>query len=140
NLNAGIYSVTVTDANGCTLVVTVAVNNQNAPVPTAAAASNVACNGDSTGSATVTVSGGTAPFTYSWSPLGGSGVTASNLTAGIYYVTVTDSNGCVASDSALITQPPPLISSITSATNDSCNGSGNGAAIDTASGGIQPYI
>ena len=48
------------------------------------------------GSATVTASGGTAPYTYSWAPSGGTAATATGLTQGAYSVTVTDDNGCVA--------------------------------------------
>ncbi|NDK55707.1 HYR domain-containing protein [Pontibacter fetidus] len=56
---------------------------------------SISCAGDATGELTATVSGGTAPYTYSWSPSGGTGAVASNLTAGTYTVTVTDALGAV---------------------------------------------
>ncbi|HXB10892.1 MAG TPA: PKD domain-containing protein, partial [Bacteroidia bacterium] len=100
---------------------------------------NVSCNGGSNGSANAIVSGGVLPYTYSWSPSGGSNATASNLTAGSYTVTVTDSNGCQTIDSVIIVQPVALVSSITSSSNVSCNGGNNGSAAVTASGGTFPY-
>ena len=48
-----------------------------------------------TGSATINESGGTAPYTYSWSPKGGTGSTASGLTVGNYVVTIKDANNCL---------------------------------------------
>lgn len=72
---------------------------------------NINCNGQCIGSATVSTSGGTAPFTYSWFPSGGNGPTASNLCAGTYSVTVTDAANCTSISSVTITQ----IGSITAA-------------------------
>ncbi|MBB6611548.1 HYR domain-containing protein [Pontibacter sp. Tf4] len=58
---------------------------------------SISCAGDATGELTATVLGGTAPYTYSWSPTGGNGTTATGLTAGSYTVTVTDAVGAVTS-------------------------------------------
>jgi hypothetical protein len=66
---------------------------------------NVSCNGGSTGSATVSVSGGTSGYTYSWSPSGGTAATASGLAAGTYTCTITDANSCTTTASVTITQP-----------------------------------
>jgi gliding motility-associated-like protein len=140
NLSAGLYTATVTDANGCTIVDIVQVTNMNAPIPDASTTSDVSCNGDSTGSAVVVISsGGTPPFTYSWSPIGGNTTTASNLPVGTYYITVTDSNGCIGIDTVTITQPPLLVSSISSSTNVSCNASGDGVIIVDVQGGSPTY-
>lgn len=73
---------------------------------------NVLCNGDSTGSATISVNGGKTPYTYIWSPYGGTKSSVLNLNAQKFIVTVTDSNGCTAKDSITITQPPPLKDSL----------------------------
>ena len=51
----------------------------------------------------VTTSAGTSPYTYSWSPSGGTGVTASALAAGTYTVTITDNKGCIKTASQTIT-------------------------------------
>jgi hypothetical protein len=102
-LSAGTYTVTITDANGCTGTVNATVTQ-----PTALSATisqtNVSCNGGSNGSASITVSGGTAPYTYSWSPTGGTGATATGLSAGTYTVTVMDANSCSTTKTVTITQ------------------------------------
>jgi len=83
---------------------------------------SVTCNGGANGSATVTNSGGTSPFTYSWSPSGGSAATANNLAAGNYVVTVTDNTGCIATTSVTISQPAAIAASA-GADQSACNGS-----------------
>ncbi len=136
-LAAGTYTVTITDANGCTGTVNATVTQ-----PTALSATisqtNISCNGGSNGSASITVSGGTAPYTYSWSPTGGTAATATGLSAGIYTVTVTDANSCTTTRTVTITQPTALSATI-SQTNVSCNGGSNGSASITVSGGTAPY-
>lgn len=91
----------------------------------------------SPGSATVSVSGGTAPYTYAWSPSGGNAATATNLSPGTYTVTVTDATGCVIPGIAVI----PVATSMTailSSSPDSCP-SPSGQAVAIVSGGSPPY-
>ncbi|MBI3509472.1 MAG: T9SS type A sorting domain-containing protein [Bacteroidetes bacterium] len=100
----------------------------------------ILCNGQSTGSLTATPSGGTSPYTYSWSPTGGTSATASGLPAGTYTVTVTDASMNVTTQTFALTQPTPVTMSAASQTNVNCNGGMNGSAsVNSASGGIGPY-
>ena len=73
---------------------------------------DVSCNGESDGSATVVGGGGTNIISYSWSPTGGSGATANNLSAGTYTVTVSDDNGCNEQASITITEPDVLVAAV----------------------------
>jgi gliding motility-associated-like protein len=142
NLPAGTYVVTVTDSAGCTATASVTISQPaNTMALTISAQSNVSCFGNTNGSATVSVSGGTAPYTYSWntSPVQTS-ATVNNLAAGTYVVTVTDANGCSASANVNITQPASSIAvSVSAQTNVSCFGNTNGSATVTVSGGAAPY-
>ncbi|HXB12322.1 MAG TPA: hypothetical protein VNZ45_10070, partial [Bacteroidia bacterium] len=77
NLTAGTYTVTVKDANGCTITATAVITQP--PVLTATTTVvNVKCNGGATGSATVTAGGGTPAYVYTWAPSGGTNALASN--------------------------------------------------------------
>ncbi len=138
NLPAGNYSVTVTDAMGCIQIAGQSVNNSGAPAITLQSSSNVNCHGDSTGNASVNISGGTSPFSYSWSPLGGVGSSATNLPAGNYVVTVTDGNSCISSLNVSITEPAAIAINL-STTNVSCFGGCDGTAITNATGGAGSF-
>ncbi|WP_276134909.1 T9SS type B sorting domain-containing protein [Polluticoccus soli] len=137
-LAAGTYTVTVTDNKGC---VTTAIATVGQPTALSASTTktDVSCNGGNNGTATVTASGGTSPYTYSWntSPAK-TGATATGLSAGTYTVTVTDNKGCVTTATATIGQPAAVSATI-SKTNVSCNGGSNGTATVTAGGGTAPY-
>lgn len=135
-LGAGTYTVTVTDATGCTTTRTYSIT-QPAAITTTGTQTNVFCNGGLTGSASVTPSGGSAPYTYSWAPTGGTGSTATGLGAGTYTVTVTDANGCSTTASATVTEPPQLTVAVT--TTPSTCGNANGSAVATETGGTGPY-
>lgn len=105
-LTPGNYTVTVTDNNLCSEIINITIANAIPPVLNISNVKNVSCFGLSDGSATVQVTGGTAPYAYSWNtfPVQNT-ATASNLAAGNYTVTVTDNSGCSASAPVLITQP-----------------------------------
>ena len=136
SLSAGTYAVTETDANGCSTSVSASLVAPS-PISISSSTTNVACNGGNTGIITLTVGGGTAPYTYDW----GSGITAQNrtsLVAGTYTVTVTDNAGCSATASATISGATNLALT-TSITNVTCFGMSNGAVLATATGGTLPY-
>src|SRR6476660_2909985 len=135
NLIAGTYTVTVTDAGGCTAQATVVITEPAAALTASITAqTNVLCFGGATGSATAAGANGTAPYTYSWNttPVQTT-ATATNLIAGTYTVTVTDAGGCTAQATVVITEPAAaLTASITAQTNVLCFGGANGTA--TAAG------
>jgi hypothetical protein len=127
-VSAGPYSFTVTDAKGCSVMVsgTVAQPDQLAA---SGMAGEIACFGGTT-TVTISASGGTAPYT-------GTGV--KTVSAGAYSFTVTDANGCWVVVSGNVSQPP-LLKLICGAGNPStdCNNP-NGTLTVTASGGKGPY-
>lgn len=138
NLVPGSYTVTVTDANGCT-----ATDVVNITEPTALTSfttqTNASCNGVCDGVAIVTANGGTLPYNYLWMPGGIANDTASGLCAGSYDATVTDSNGCVsAPPPVVITQPAPIIPNASSI-DPVCFNSCNGSATALPTGGTSPY-
>jgi hypothetical protein len=95
------------------------------------------CNGDANGSASALVTGGGGFYTYSWDN-GPTTAANPNLGAGTYIVTITDTNGCSINDTAVLTEPPALTSTITS-TNETTVSASDGTATVTASGGTAPY-
>ena len=99
---------------------------------------NVSCFGGSNGAATVNVSGGTPPYTYLWSPAGGTGATASGLQAGTYTVTVKDAANTIKTQNVTITQPTSSVTASTTKVDASC-GTNNGQATVNATGGTSPY-
>ncbi|MBL7818343.1 MAG: T9SS type A sorting domain-containing protein [Saprospiraceae bacterium] len=134
-LGAGTYTVTVTDAGGCTAIGSATVI-QTSSFDVTVDARNITCNGGTDGGATAMVSGGSAPYTYRWSN-GGSVAVIANLSAGNYTVTVTDAGGCTATKTVTITQPT-AISITTSVTATTC-GASNGAIATVATGGNGGY-
>ncbi|MFM9057406.1 MAG: SprB repeat-containing protein, partial [Bacteroidota bacterium] len=143
-LAAGTYTVTVNDANGttfgCTATRTITITQPTA-VALSSTQTNILCNGASTGAIDLSVSGGTAPYTYSWSN-GATTQDLSGLAAGTYSVVVNDANGstlgCTASTSVTITQPS-AVSVSTTQTNPVCNGAATGSIDLSVSGGTAPY-
>ena len=139
-LGSGGYTVTVIDVNGCIVSGSVSVNATGGPTATIASSSNVSCYGVCDGTATASQSGGTAPFTYTWTGIPAqTNATATGLCAGGYQVTVEDDNGCTSAASVIISQPSALTSYISNVVNVSCNGLSDGSATVTASGGTGPY-
>jgi len=136
SLTAGVYTVTVTDANGCRVVRSAEVT-QTAGFTINVQGTNVTCFENSDGSATVITTGGTEPFSYIWSN-GDASQTINNLTADIYSVTVTDASECTATGTVSISKPTQLVAGISS-NNMICGGDMNGSATATPTGGTPPY-
>lgn len=135
-LTAGFHCVTITDSYACTMEECITITEPSAGVSAVISAhTDVLCQGTATGAATVQGVGGTAPYTYLWqlSPIQSS-QTVTALTAGVYTVSVTDTNGCPVSTTVTITEPSALAATFTS-TNIQCKGAADGQIIVTATGG-----
>ncbi|HEU4717248.1 MAG TPA: SprB repeat-containing protein, partial [Bacteroidia bacterium] len=140
NMCAGTYTVSVS-TSCATVTATVAVTTAGGGVTTTGTQSNVTCNGACDGSASVTVTSGTAPYTYNWTPAPGGGQGSANATglcAGTYSCDVTDNTGCTGTQTFNITQPTAI--TITPLqVNVTCAGSCNGSASVNAAGGSGSY-
>lgn len=137
NLPVGIYTVTVSDANGCS---DTSIVNITQPLLLTANADSTSttCFGDNNGTAFVSfINGGVAPYVYVWNN-GQTGSSISNLPAGNYTATITDANGCAVTAATAVTQPSPVTFTFNQ-TNVTCNGGSNGSISVTANGGIAPY-
>ncbi|MEQ1744411.1 MAG: T9SS type A sorting domain-containing protein [Saprospiraceae bacterium] len=136
---AGPYTVTVTDAAGCTAVRENTVFLFIQPWNTNASVANVTCNGGTNGSVTLSVAGSVGPsYTYQWS----NNATVKNLTnvpAGIYTVTITDGIGCTDTETALVGQPDLLAASVNSSAPITCPGRSDGQASMIVGGGTPGY-
>jgi gliding motility-associated-like protein len=137
NLVAGSYTVTVTDANGCTTTNTVTVTEPNGMTLTMST-TPVTCNSGNDGTTTVVVTGGTGTYSYAWSAFANDASTATGLMAGWHTVTVTDVNGCLKVDSIEVLEPDTLTVTLTG-TDVSCFGGSDGEAIATPVGGLGTY-
>lgn len=129
----GSYTVTVTDANGCSSVASASIAVPSV-LSAASSQSNVSCAGGTDGTATVSVSGGTSPYSYLWNVPGQTLATATGLSAGNYIVTVTDAAGCTLEESFTLTASPALNLS-SSFTNPGCSTSSDGTATVVPTGG-----
>ena len=108
SLTPGEYCLTLTDMNGCTNTQCFVVQSGNCNLVVTGTQQDVLCNGDTTGSVTLSVAGATDPVTFAWSNGNNTSVN-SNLGAGVYVVTVTDGIGCTAIETFTIHEPPPLV-------------------------------
>ncbi|MBI2269842.1 MAG: SBBP repeat-containing protein [Bacteroidetes bacterium] len=131
-LNAGTYSVTVTDSKGCTA--TGSIIAENIPPVIAASITNNTCNAN--GSIIVKVSG-VSPVMYSWSS-GHTAATYDNPAPGIYTVTVTDGNGCVATKTFSVTNNSPVSATFTNSPT-ACTGTNVNFTNTGTTGGTTTY-
>jgi len=134
-LDAGYHVYTVSNQY-CSFVDSVQITNPNAPAATAATDMNAACFGEE-GQATVTITGGTAPFTVTWS----NGDTGIMLTAGAgtYSATIVDDNNCQTSVSGVTIAQPELLVAVTTGTDETCQSCEDGTAAVAITGGTAPY-
>ncbi|PCH66723.1 MAG: hypothetical protein COC01_07350, partial [Bacteroidetes bacterium] len=137
SLDTGKYVIVVTDDNSCSTADSLNLIQPN-ELTSSVTGTNVLCKDGATGAADLTVTGGTGPYTYSWSPNGETTEDIGSLVDDTYTVQIMDNNGCITFDQIVITEPTQLTMSFTQ-TNVSCFGGTDGAIDVTVAGGTQPY-
>lgn len=139
NLMAGDYSVTVTDTLGCSGSASVNVP-EGVVISTTVLSSDALCYNNPSGSASVTATGGVAPYSYQWNDiLNQTTATAVNLAPGTYYVTVTDSTGCSVVDTAIIQSPDPIEIELNSVAASCAGGADGSVSVSVISGINGPF-
>ena len=142
-VNSGTYNVTVTDNVGCTKTGTISISQPGSFLATTMTTiQNETCFGQSIGIISANPTGGFTPYSYIWSPTGGTQKTASNLSAVQYTVTVTDSTGCVKTNKQTPTQPSDILVNSPghwTQTNLSCYQSNDGIVEMFPAGGNPGY-
>jgi subtilisin-like proprotein convertase family protein len=136
NVPSGQYSVTVTDANGCSTSESFFVNNTGTLFASGSVI-NASCFGGSNGSVDIGTSGGTAPYIFNWSN-GSTTEDLSGLQAGEYTLSVTDAIGCQFSTSFTVGQAPQITATAVSVLNEQCN-TDNGSIDINVTGGNGSY-
>ena len=140
-LTSGSYTIRVRDDEACETVWASNPEILSDPAVLANAFSNTnpTCSGCTDGEITATPSGGTPPYTHSWST-GANTPTINGLSAGIYYIdTIRDAHNCTIIDSTILTEPGQFLITIDSS-NISCNGFNDGWIEATVTGGTTPYM
>ncbi|MDC3105468.1 SprB repeat-containing protein, partial [bacterium] len=133
NLTAGIHTYIVNDDNGCNYTGSINIT-EPAPILVNYVTTNALCNGVNDGTAILNISGGVSPYNEDWGtndPLA--------LSAGIHAFIITDTNGCVLTDSVLISEPNQ-INVLVDTFSVSCSGFSDGSALLNISGGTLPYV
>jgi gliding motility-associated-like protein len=138
NISAGNYTLTVTDAHGCTDIVPVSVANTGGANASITGTTDVTCPGGSDGSITASASGGSIPYTYHWGIATNSNTTQAGFSAGTFVITVTDNAGCITTVSADINQPPPIVITPMGVAV-SCHNATDGTASVSVTGGTPGY-
>ncbi len=136
-LSPGIYTVVVTDANGCSVEQMFAFAPGGSPKVVDVVLTPVACFGGKTGQIAVTLAGGVSPYQYVWSAGPGSNILG-NLGAGAYALTASDANGCTVTEQFDVTEPPALLLSASIDSTTCANTTANITA--SGSGGTSPYV
>lgn len=137
-MQAGTYTAIATESGGCSTSFTFTITQPPAFTSTTTSTSYPICNGDSTGTAAISISGGTPPYNYTWLPYGGNNATATGLAAQTYTVSVGDTNGCNYLHTVTITEPSAIGISIFGG-NVLCNGGSDGYLNTNVNGGNPGY-
>ncbi len=138
NINAGKYTVSVVDGHSCKSSMPVVIT-EPLPLVLNSSFTNPSCNGMNDGMCGITVSGGTAPYTYLWNDkFKSTSSSISNIGQGNYKVVITDANGCTMTQSYILQDPPVLKLSITAA-DEKCPGANDGSASCKLLSGNGPF-
>ncbi len=137
NLDAGDFSVTVTDFNSCILVEDFTLTKPEDMLITVTS-ENVSCYGESTGTIEIEVYGGVAPYTYLWNT-GSTSSSDMNLAVGTYQITISDANGCEKYEIVDITGPANPLDYTSTVSDVQCYGDSTGSINVIANGGTPPY-
>ncbi len=136
-LTIGIYTVTISDANNCSIQTTVNLV-EPAPLVLTEIHQDILCFGESTGSINVSVFGGTTPYSFSWSS-GPSSEDLSSIPAGSYTQNLTDANGCLATLNVILSEPNAPLNATETHADVTCFGNCDGSVDVTTTGGTMPY-
>ena len=131
-LSAGTYYYLVSDTNNCIFFDSVNISQPDSLYATSII-NNVLCNSENNGSASISIFGGTVPYTQNWF-----GFNNDSLSAGNYFYSIIDTNGCTFLDSLIISEPDSIIYSINQSNSTTCS-SNDGAIITSVNGGTLPY-
>ncbi len=140
-INGGTYTVTITDANACTLdSLSFVITEPTILAINLDSLNDITCNGAANGAIYTNSTGGTSPYTYLWSS-GATTASIDSLNAGTYDLTVTDANNCtVALTGTIINEPALLTIALDSLGFEVCANNSNDGFIDVqALGGTGPY-
>jgi len=138
NIQAGVYTLTVTDNSLCSISFQHQVTQPGSPVIVTSTITDVLCNGQNTGSIDLSLVGGTPPYIYSWTT-GQNTQDINNLLAGTYGYTILDFFNCSYSGSYIVDEPLQALSVTNVITPVICFGDSTGAIDLTVSGGTSPY-
>lgn len=136
NLVADIYSLTITDADNCSTVLTIGLEEPEELV-LSTTINDVACSGESSGSISLMVLGGTESYSYLWSD-GNTNPNLIGIPAGEYTVTVTDENDCTQIDSATLREPENAMAISANISDVTCFDGSNGFIELSPTNGIEP--
>jgi hypothetical protein len=138
NISAGEFAFTVTDKNNCSLQKSIVVPSPE-EIEVKASITTPTCYGLSNGAIELTISGGTADYSYNWEN-GSSEKDISKIPSGIYRVTVTDFQNCLRTQEIFVPGPEKLAVKNSLVSFPSCNESSDGYILPTVSGGVHPLL
>ena len=138
SLSSGTYTVSVTDTFGCVNNFTYNITQPNPITLDSSNITNVSCFGYNDGIVDISISGGTAPYSYNWNN-GNLNEDNDSLSIGVYMLDILDSNNCMSTTFSFVVSSPPILQSNLSSTSVSCNGASDANIITSVNGGVLPY-